>query len=68
MIAGLQKINATHDLQALSASPSESHHLADQESDTTLTEQRDRKLRNQIILINAAAWVVIGMVFSYFFL
>ncbi|MBY0380660.1 MAG: hypothetical protein K2W78_01905 [Xanthobacteraceae bacterium] len=65
-MAGLQNVKTPRELPSMSATPSDSHH--DQETDSALTEERDRSLRNRIILANAAAWVAIGLVFSYFFL
>jgi len=32
-----------------------------------LSEGRDRKLRNQLILANVVAWIAIGLLVRYFF-
>lgn len=33
----------------------------------SLSEGRDRKLRNQLILANVIAWIAIGLAVRYFF-
>lgn len=35
--------------------------------ESLLSEGRDRKLRNQLILANIVAWIVIGLLVRYLF-
>jgi hypothetical protein len=67
-MAGLPNAKTPQDFHSLPPLSPEPLSVSDEGTDSSLTENRDRKLRNQIILLNAAAWVVIGLALSYFFL
>lgn len=67
-MAGLTKLRTPQDLHSVPESSTKQDLLSDEGFDLPLTQEPDRKLRNQIILVNIAAWMVIGLVFSYFFL
>ncbi|WP_338633200.1 hypothetical protein [Afipia carboxidovorans] len=66
-MTGLPKEKEADEPMPFSSAAREPAMLSRDQGESFLNEGRDRRLRNQLILANIVAWIVIALAVRYFF-